>query len=160
MGGDKSVTNRISPYEPSFRRQAAKMIDPTVGASTWAFGNHTWKKNTGNFTQNTINTKKQKTPTSNSKNLNIIPLTLPIQFIKISHENIGNERIIVYTRRKLEAENRSPLFPDQILELIGRRINSNTIIKKRILFNKKQNKHPANKKTSLIAHPSLILALH
>lgn len=31
---------RKSPYTPSFSRSAAKIIDPAVGASTWAFGSH------------------------------------------------------------------------------------------------------------------------
>ena len=29
---------RISPYPPSFRRIAARIIEPATGASTWAFG--------------------------------------------------------------------------------------------------------------------------
>lgn len=29
---------RASPYPPSFRRIAASIIDPAIGASTWAFG--------------------------------------------------------------------------------------------------------------------------
>lgn len=29
---------RISPYLPSFSRTAARIIDPAIGASTWAFG--------------------------------------------------------------------------------------------------------------------------
>lgn len=31
---------RINPYPPNLRRMAAKIIDPSKGASTWAFGNH------------------------------------------------------------------------------------------------------------------------
>lgn len=30
--------SRIRPYPPSFRRILARIIDPAVGASTWAFG--------------------------------------------------------------------------------------------------------------------------
>lgn len=45
---------RIKPYPPSFKRIPANIIDPTTGASTWAFGNHKWNKKIGNFTMNTI----------------------------------------------------------------------------------------------------------
>ena len=31
---------RITPYPPIFNKIAAKIIEPIVGASTWAFGNH------------------------------------------------------------------------------------------------------------------------
>lgn len=31
---------RIIPYPPSFRRIAARIIEPAIGASTWAFGSH------------------------------------------------------------------------------------------------------------------------
>lgn len=46
--------NRIIPYPPSFNRMAAKIIDPSSGASTWAFGSHRWVKNIGVFTRNAI----------------------------------------------------------------------------------------------------------
>lgn len=38
--GVKMVEIRIIPYPPSFSSTAAKTIDPAIGASTWAFGNH------------------------------------------------------------------------------------------------------------------------
>lgn len=41
---------RISPYPPSFRSTAARIMDPAMGASTWAFGNHRWVINIGIFT--------------------------------------------------------------------------------------------------------------
>lgn len=31
---------RSIPYPPSFSRTAASTIDPAIGASTWALGNH------------------------------------------------------------------------------------------------------------------------
>lgn len=31
---------RESPYPPNFSRMAARIIDPAMGASTWAFGSH------------------------------------------------------------------------------------------------------------------------
>lgn len=46
--------NRIIPYPPSFRRIAAKIIEPSKGASTWAFGSHKCTKNIGIFTKNAI----------------------------------------------------------------------------------------------------------
>lgn len=49
--------NRINPYPPSFNSTAAKIMDPSRGASTWALGNQRWVKNIGIFTKNvTINT--------------------------------------------------------------------------------------------------------
>jgi hypothetical protein len=41
---------RSIPYPPSFSRTAARIIEPATGASTWALGNHRWKKNNGSFT--------------------------------------------------------------------------------------------------------------
>lgn len=45
------IIRRI-PYPPSFRRMAASTIDPAIGASTWAFGNHKCTENIGSFTKN------------------------------------------------------------------------------------------------------------
>lgn len=36
----KLFITRIIPYPPNFRRIAARIIDPAMGASTWAFGSH------------------------------------------------------------------------------------------------------------------------
>lgn len=38
--GSSIVEIRIMPYPPSFSRMAAKIIDPAIGASTWALGSH------------------------------------------------------------------------------------------------------------------------
>lgn len=46
--------NRINPYPPNLRRMAARIIEPSIGASTWALGSHRWKKNIGIFTRNAI----------------------------------------------------------------------------------------------------------
>lgn len=51
-GGPIMDRIRIIPYPPSFKRIAAKIIDPATGASTWAFGSHKWVKNIGSFTIN------------------------------------------------------------------------------------------------------------
>lgn len=38
--GWSRVEIRIIPYPPSFRRMAARTIDPAIGASTCALGSH------------------------------------------------------------------------------------------------------------------------
>lgn len=38
--GSMIIEIRIIPNPPSFSRMAAKIIDPAIGASTWAFGSH------------------------------------------------------------------------------------------------------------------------
>jgi len=48
---------RIRPYPPSLSKTPAKIIEPTRGASTWAFGNQIWRKKIGNLT---INTKEKE----------------------------------------------------------------------------------------------------
>lgn len=42
---------RRMPYPPSLRRRPARIIDPAIGASTWAFGSQRWKINIGIFTK-------------------------------------------------------------------------------------------------------------
>lgn len=51
---EKIFINRKIPYLPSFRRIAAKIIEPSRGASTWALGNQRWKINNGSFTKKAI----------------------------------------------------------------------------------------------------------
>lgn len=48
---------RIKPYPPNFRRIAARIIEPAIGASTCALGSHKWTENSGNFTINASNIK-------------------------------------------------------------------------------------------------------
>lgn len=43
---------RMIPYPPSFSRIAARIIDPAIGASTWALGNQRWIRYKGSFTEN------------------------------------------------------------------------------------------------------------
>lgn len=52
--------NRIIPYPPSLSRIAARVIDPSSGASTWALGSQRWVKNIGIFTKNAINNSNGK----------------------------------------------------------------------------------------------------
>lgn len=51
MWGNSDRIRRI-PYPPNLRRIAARIIDPAIGASTCAFGNHKCTMNSGNFTIN------------------------------------------------------------------------------------------------------------
>lgn len=41
---------RIIPYPPIFNKIAAKTMEPAIGASTWALGNHRWIPYNGIFT--------------------------------------------------------------------------------------------------------------
>jgi len=41
--------NFITPKPPIFSITPAKIIDPSTGASTCAFGNHMWTKKAGNL---------------------------------------------------------------------------------------------------------------
>src|SRR5207237_9022512 len=46
---------RTKPYVPSFRRMAARITEPTVGASVWASGNHVWNGNMGTLMAKPMN---------------------------------------------------------------------------------------------------------
>lgn len=48
--GSVNCAIRINPYPPSFSRTAASTIDPAIGASTWALGNHKCSPYRGNLT--------------------------------------------------------------------------------------------------------------
>lgn len=63
---------RIIPYPPSFSKIAANTIDPAIGASTWAFGNHMWTENIGSFTRK--------------------PPRIIIQHKKFEDNSIGNDK--------------------------------------------------------------------
>lgn len=52
---------RIIPYPPSFNRTAASTMDPAIGASTWALGNHRCRPYRGIFTKNAIINANHKT---------------------------------------------------------------------------------------------------
>lgn len=41
-GVENIVIMRSRPYPPNLSSIAAKIIDPAMGASTWAFGSHRW----------------------------------------------------------------------------------------------------------------------
>lgn len=40
--GSRIMEIRIMPYPPSFSKIAARIMDPAMGASTWAFGSQRW----------------------------------------------------------------------------------------------------------------------
>lgn len=46
------VVSRINPYPPSFNNNPARIMEPAIGASTWAFGNQRCSVNRGSFTMN------------------------------------------------------------------------------------------------------------
>lgn len=52
--GSRIVEIRIIPYPPSFSRIAARIIDPAIGASTWAFGSHKCTPYSGILIMNAI----------------------------------------------------------------------------------------------------------
>lgn len=45
--GSRNMAIRIMPYPPSFSSTAARIIEPAIGASTWAFGSHRWTPYSG-----------------------------------------------------------------------------------------------------------------
>lgn len=51
VSGVNIIVIRIIPYPPSFRRTAARTMDPAMGASTWAFGSHRCTPYSGIFTR-------------------------------------------------------------------------------------------------------------
>lgn len=54
VGGFSIMVIRIIPYPPSFSKIAASTIEPAIGASTWALGNHKWRPYRGIFTMNAV----------------------------------------------------------------------------------------------------------
>lgn len=54
VNGVNKIEIRIIPYPPSFKRMAAKIIDPATGASTCAFGNQRWAPYSGILIINAI----------------------------------------------------------------------------------------------------------
>jgi len=49
--GLKNGENRAKPYPPNFNKIAAKIMDPIIGASTWALGSHKCPIKIGSFTK-------------------------------------------------------------------------------------------------------------
>jgi len=90
LNNDNEI-KRINPYPPNFNNTAAKIIDPSRGASTWAFGNQRWVKNIGIFTINAIINIIVNFNFIHEKNINII---LGLLNIKIPTSN-GKEAKVV-----------------------------------------------------------------
>jgi len=51
FGGLYKFIKRMMPYLPSFRRIAARIMEPATGASTCALGSHRWNINKGILTK-------------------------------------------------------------------------------------------------------------
>ena len=60
---------RRSPYEPSFSRRPARIMEPAMGASTWAFGNHKWNKKIGILTRKAREVESHQARERASENL-------------------------------------------------------------------------------------------
>lgn len=52
--GSRMMEIRIMPYPPNFRRIAARIMEPAMGASTWAFGSLRWTPYRGILMRNAI----------------------------------------------------------------------------------------------------------
>ena len=48
------------PIPANFKRRAAKIIEPSTGASTWAWGSQIWKPYKGNFTKKAMSIIKYR----------------------------------------------------------------------------------------------------
>lgn len=59
LGGKKRIM-RSMPYPPNFRRIAARIIEPAIGASTWALGSHRCVRNRGSLTINAMFVKSHQ----------------------------------------------------------------------------------------------------
>lgn len=57
----KIVVSRMKPYPPSFRRIAARIIEPATGASTCALGSQRCSPNMGTFTRKAIRQRMART---------------------------------------------------------------------------------------------------
>lgn len=92
---------RSSPYPPSFRRTAAKIIDPAMGASTCAFGSHRCVVNIGNFTRNPPRVISHAIDTAGKSVGKVIDINIGMwvvfEHIKILHKatSIGREAVTV-----------------------------------------------------------------
>lgn len=90
-----NIIIRKIPIPPNFKRTAAKIIEPPKGASTWAFGNHKWKKNIGNFTKKAEIIKNHQIFEICIEEKNPINLVLALVIKKIIKINNGREAKIV-----------------------------------------------------------------
>lgn len=86
---------RKIPYPPNFSKIAARIMEPSTGASTWAFGSHKWVKNIGSFTKKAIIKRIGKLNFKHSRDIkgNLMDFRFKILRSK------GREAIIVYINK-------------------------------------------------------------
>jgi len=115
------IDMRARPYPPSFRRIAAKTIDPAIGASTCALGSHKWVENIGSFTKKPIKVINQNIDLIEKKwgkvNSDDIDINrwFEYKYIEQNMINIGSEAVIVYNIRYKLAWRRSGWYPHVII---------------------------------------------
>src|SRR5687767_10564922 len=80
--GNIGSENRTNPYVPIFRRIAARMTEPAVGASVCASGSHVWNGNMGTLMAN----PKKKAKKSQIWSSTGIPAATAV---RVSIENVG-----------------------------------------------------------------------
>lgn len=125
--------SRIIPYLPSFRRTAARIIDPATGASTWAFGSHKWTVYIGIFTRNAmivINHQKDLRDwlVGITQKLRIINKDLLVLKIIIRLKRRGRDAVTVYKIKYEDAWSRSGWAPHvRIRNNVGIKDASNLI---------------------------------
>jgi len=117
------------PYPPNFSKIAAKIIDPAIGASTWALGNHKCVENIGSFTNIPINKINHIMfdLISVGVNINIENIRdIELCCIYINIINIGRDAVIVYIIKYIPACIRSGWYPQyKIINSVGIREASN-----------------------------------
>ena len=124
--------SRASPYPPNFRRIAANTIEPAIGASTCALGNHRWTENIGSLTRNPRMASVQNSGLAFINDGSIISVHVAkdvlLEVLKIKQKiiNIGSEAVIVYIIKYILAWSRSGWYPHVIImSMVGIRDASN-----------------------------------
>lgn len=89
---------RIIPYPPNFRRIAARIIDPAIGASTWAFGSHRCVINIGSLTRNPPIIKIENIVLLDGMNSVSVNMFVDIDHVyrRKNMRSIGKDAAIVY----------------------------------------------------------------
>lgn len=148
--GNKQNPNLYIPYPPIFKSNAANIIDPLVGASTWAIINH--------WCIGTIGTLKKKPINSDKNNIFLVPEFVISNNNHLRLSNSVEPKIsIKYTigiHKKIEPTNVyiTKYFTAKFLLtldpwVIMWNVNGNNIISKKI---KKINKFFVKKHTEII----------
>ena len=109
----KIIDIRANPYPPSFRRIVASTMDPAIGASTWALGNHRWVENIGSLTKNpnivisqNIELIEKNDGKFSSEGIDI-SRWLEYKNMEQNITNIGKDAVIVYSIKYILACSRS-----------------------------------------------------